>query len=214
MSKYLIEGLNRVGVVLSADSLEREKIFIDELLRWNKRINLTSIRNYEEALEKHLLDSLLLLQTIGSAKSMLDIGSGGGLPGIPLAIAAPDLQVTSVDSVGKKINFQKHIKRLLRVDNLRVVQARIENLDEIIGADDEFDLVVSRAFADLSIMVKYAEPWLSVTGTIVAMKGQDGGSELSSAMAVVEELGFANHEVVNYKLPYSNASRQLVILQK
>ena len=89
-----------------------ELLYLDELLRWNKKINLTSIRNKDSALEKHLLDSLTLLKHVKRGESFLDVGSGGGLPGIPVAIADRTLQLVSVDSVGKKINFQKHTNRL------------------------------------------------------------------------------------------------------
>lgn len=214
MSNYFTAGLGKIGVELSADKSTAQIQFIDELLRWNKRINLTSIRNYEEALEKHLLDSLFLLKQIGSARSLLDIGSGGGLPSIPLAIAAPTLKIVSVDSVGKKINFQKHIKRLLQLDNLEIVQSRIESLADITGNDEGFDLVVSRAFADLALMVECSAPWLSATGRIVAMKGPEGENELQQSLPLIEQLGFKNQEVISYNLPYSRAERQLVILQK
>ncbi len=214
MSSYFTEGLARIGVELSVAKSTAEVEYLDEMLRWSKRINLTSIHNYEEALEKHLIDSLILLKHMGSANSLLDIGSGGGLPGIPLAVALPELQVVSVDSIGKKINFQKHIKRTLRLENLKIVQSRIEQLGEVVKGSGGFDLVVSRAFADLAMMVECSEPWLSANGRIIAMKGPEGINELRGAMSIIKQLGFKGQEVITYNLPYTNAVRQLIVLQK
>ena len=148
---------------LSDEVIQKEITFLDELLRWNQRINLTSIKNREEAIEKHLIDSLLLLPYLENAGNIIDLGSGGGLPGIPLAIASPSLQVISVDSVGKKVNFQRHIKRLLSLNNLHIVQSRAETLDQGAIEPKSFDLVVARAFTALEplfgVCITLAETW-------------------------------------------------------
>ena len=151
MYKSLIDGLALVDVKLSNEIIDKQLTFLDELLRWNQRINLTSIKQPNEALEKHLIDSLLLLPYLAGVGNLIDLGSGGGLPGIPLAIASPWLQIVSVDSVGKKINFQRHIKRLLSLDNLELQQARAENLAATTLMEKGYDLVIARAFTSLEI---------------------------------------------------------------
>ncbi len=214
MPDRFVTGLDQLGIKLSNHAMNNEMEFLDELLRWNLRVNLTSIRNRNEAIEKHLLDSLVLLPQLGQAKQLLDIGSGGGLPGIPLAIASPALQVVSVDSVGKKINFQKHIKRRLQVDNLTVIQSRIEELLQMDTGQDKCDLVVSRAFSSLEVFIQSAVNWLNPGGRFVAMKGPEGRDELGAAQGVIEQYGFTNPEIKDYRLPFSQAERQLVSLTK
>ena len=214
MSKSLIDGLSQFDLQLSDEIIQKELVFLDELLRWNQRINLTSITDRAEAIEKHLIDSLLLLPYVQNSSKIMDLGSGGGLPGIPLAIAISSLQVVSIDSVGKKINFQKHLKRLLHLENLQVVQSRAENLDQIPLAEGGYDLVVARAFTSLETLLNYAAPWLKPGGRVIAMKGPGGNSELSSAETAVKQSGFTNSEVFSYQLPFSHAERQLLILKK
>ena len=214
MPDRFIEGLSRLRLQLSEKAIKKEICFLDELLRWNQRINLTSIRNRDEAIERHLLDSLLLLPHLHAAKKIMDMGSGGGLPGIPLAIALSTLQVVSIDSVGKKINFQKHIKRLLQLDNLTVVQSRIEDLEPVSLDREKYDLIVNRAFSSLETSLYCAVPWLKSGGRLLVMKGPEGRNELKSAIATIESLGFTEPTVLTYSLPFSRAERQLVILKK
>ena len=214
MPDLFIEGLSQLGLNLSEETIEKEICFLDELLRWNQQINLTSIRNRDEAIEKHLLDSLLLLPYLKGAKRLLDMGSGGGLPGIPLAIAEPALQVVSVDSVGKKINFQKHIKRLLKLNNLTAIQSRIENLLQVDPAQEKYDLVVSRAFSSLDTSIHHADQWLKPGGRLLAMKGPEGREELAAASEVVEQYGFSIPAISVCTLPFSHAERQLISLTK
>jgi 16S rRNA (guanine527-N7)-methyltransferase len=214
MSSRFAEGLAHLNLLLSDHIIQKELDFLDELLRWNQRVNLTSIRNRDEAIEKHLLDSLLLLPHLGDAKKIIDIGSGGGLPGIPLAIADTNLKVLSIDSVGKKINFQKHIKRLLQLNNLTVMQSRIENLTQTALEQEKYDLVLSRAFSSLDISLRYAAPWLKPGGRLVAMKGPEGREELRAAEKMIKQKNFYDWEVIAYELPFSSAERQLVILKK
>lgn len=214
MVKSLIDGLSQFDLQLSDQVIQKELAFLDELLRWNQRINLTSIKNREEAIEKHLIDSLLLLPHLDEVENLIDLGSGGGLPGIPLAIASPLLQVASIDSVGKKINFQRHIKRFLSLENLQILQSRAEELDQTSLETESFDLVVARAFTALEPLLELAEPWLKPGGRVVAMKGPGGDNELSSAAPMIVQNKFAEPLLFSYKLPFSQAERQLLILKK
>lgn len=211
MSKTLVDGLSQFDLQLSAEIIAAEMTYLDELLRWNQRINLTSIKKREEAIEKHLIDSLLLLPYLDKTKKIIDLGSGGGLPGIPLAIASPSMEVVSVDSIGKKINFQKHIKRLLSINNLRIIQCRAEMLDQTTLEGQSCDLVVARAFTSIETLLEYATPWLKPGGRVIAMKGPAGDKELTSASPLVRQSGFTDPLVVSHQLPFSNAERQLLI---
>lgn len=210
----LIAGLKLFGIDISATVAQKQHFFLTELLRWSKQVNLTSIRTLEEGIEKHLIDSLVLLPHLYNSDSLLDIGSGGGLPGIPLALAMPELQVTSVDSVGKKINFQKHIKRTLQVDNLQPLHTRIDALNELIGADCRFNAVVSRAFSSLDAICACASPWLERSGLLLVMKGAEGLAEYTSAERQILASGLFLESCRTYQLPFSGAKRQLLILKQ
>ncbi len=200
-----------MNLLFSDDIVTRELTFVDEMLRWNQRINLTSLRCRDEAIEKHLLDSLLVTGHLSGTEHILDMGSGGGVPGIPLAIAMPHLHVLSVDSVGKKINFQRHIKRLLQLGNLEIQCCR---LDENVSDTDRYDLIIARAFASLEQLMRIAAPRLKNGGRLLAMKGPEGRKELIAADQVSRELKFNKSEVYDYVLPFCHAERQLIFLEK
>lgn len=213
MEGYLRSGLSELGIQLPDYVLEKELFYLDELLRWNKKINLTSISNRKEAIEKHLIDSLLALRYLGSSKRVLDMGSGGGLPGIPLAIANQQLEITSIDSVGKKVNFQKHIKRKLRLDNLHIVQVRIENLSDADSAN-KFDCVVSRAFSSLATIIEYSSKLVNPGGMVISMKGPEGCGEVEEMESLLQQRGFGKMTAEKYLLPYSKGERYLLIGHK
>ena len=209
----MVDGLDlwlrKFSIELPADKLKKEELFLDELLRWNQRINLTSITDRTEALEKHLLDSLVLLKYLPAKGCLLDMGSGGGLPGIPLAIACPELTVVSVDSVGKKINFQKHIKRLLSLANLQARHQRIEDL----GEENFFDVVTARALSNLGSLVAWAAPRQKEGGQLLLMKGPEGPAELDSYLSIKGK-EYRLDGVHCYQLPKSGSERQLISLIK
>jgi 16S rRNA (guanine527-N7)-methyltransferase len=143
---------------------------------------------------------------------MMDMGSGGGLPGIPLAIAVPSLGVVSIDSVGKKINFQKHIKRLLNLKNFTALQCRLEDLKPENLGQKKYDLVVSRAFSSLETSIRSGTPWLQSGGRLIAMKGPEGQDEIRGVKKLIKEYQLTDPLVFSYLLPYSRAERQLIIL--
>ncbi len=214
MRQYLAEGLERAGIQLSPETLDNELLFVRELLHWNRKINLTAITKENEAIEKHLIDSLFVLTLLQEKGKILDIGSGGGLPGIPLAIADRCLDVTSVDCVGKKINFQKHIKRKLSLDNLHPVHCRVEALEEKGFAPAGFDVVITRAFSSLQSVLERAACWVKAGGLVVAMKGPEVLNEIHQIEVELCQLGYRDLSVVDYKLPYSVAERHIVLVRK
>ena len=213
MKKKLFDGARALGIDLSEQGAEKLLFYLDELLKWNQQINLTSISDREQAVEKHLLDSLALIKVTKGEEKILDIGSGAGLPGIILALTRPELTVFSVESIGKKYNFQKNIKRKLKIDNLIVYRSRIENL-ELLGVPySSFDLVTARAFASLDLLLGVAEPWLKENGVLVAMKGPEGQEELQKIAEVLKNKQIESKSFA-YRLPYSGAERLLISLKK
>jgi len=200
--------------------------FAAELLEWNAKTNLTAITDPAEVAEKHMLDSLIpgkYIQSVLSARgfALLDIGSGGGFPGIPLKIFMPEIRVTMVDSVRKKVNFLKYAILALKLDGIDAIHARVEDLARQAGFAGHFDVVISRAFTALDRFVTLAAPFIKPDGVIIAMKGKDVQKELDAMEAMAAGPGIykigGHHlslHLENYTLPDSGGQRSLVILKK
>lgn len=209
----LARQLSSAGIAVAADRRDKLLWLLEELLRWNRRINLTAITDPVEGIEKHLVDSLTLLPLLGNGQRLLDLGSGGGFPGLALKIARPDLEVVSVDAVGKKISFQRHAARCLKLSGFAALHCRAEELPRRPECRAGFDLVVSRAFADLGAFAALARPLLTATGRVVAMKGPEGRGELETARRTLEESGLYCRRMYSLRLPDSAAERTLIVLQ-
>ncbi len=209
----LQEQLQKLELEIPHDSLEQLELLVDELLRWTKRRNLTAITDRDEVLEKHLVDSLTMLPFARQASRLLDIGSGAGFPALPLKIVCSALEVVSVDAVGKKIDFQKHVARKLGLPSFTGLHARIQDLQEDESYRAGFDLVTARALTSLEDLVAMAEPFLAPGGRLVAMKGPEGEQEYSASRNRLCESGWslALHRLV---LPRSGAQRCLIELAR
>jgi 16S rRNA (guanine527-N7)-methyltransferase len=224
------ESLKRLAhnaaIDVNDESIALLRQFAAELLAWNEKTNLTAITAPAEVAEKHMLDSLIPGKFIQSAfpageLTLLDIGSGGGFPGIPLKIFMPEMRVTMVDSVRKKINFLKYAILALKLDGIDAIHARVEDLARQAAFAGGFDVVISRAFTALDRFVILAVPFIKPGGIIIAMKGKEIKKELDDleTMAVgpgIYKIG-GHHlslRFENYTLPDSGGQRSLVILRK
>ncbi len=167
----LRDGLASQSLDFAYDGLHQ---YLGLLNKWNQAYNLTAIRDIDSMVTKHLLDSLMILPWI-KGNRILDVGTGPGLPGIPLALANPALQVTLLDSNGKKIRFLHEVKRALSLDNVDIIQTRVENY----RIDLRFDTVTSRAFSDLQHMINCTHHLLQFDGIWLAMKGRQPDTELA-----------------------------------
>lgn len=214
MIKSLAAQIDSFGLEVSVDTCRDLVMFLDEMLRWNRKINLTAITDPKEALEKHIVDSLLLLPLLSEGESLLDMGSGAGLPGIPLQIVRPDLKIVSVDSVGKKISFQKHIKRLLGLRHFSPLNVRLEKLEDVLDAQTRFDIITARAFASLETIICLASSWLGPGGKILAMKGPEGESEVQALETSIDEAGLQVEAIQKFRLPVTGSDRQIIVLTK
>ncbi|MFO7983285.1 MAG: 16S rRNA (guanine(527)-N(7))-methyltransferase RsmG [Desulfuromonadales bacterium] len=206
----LQRGLAALDLAVTPQQEERLMLCLRELLRWNEKVNLTSITDEDEAVEKHIIDSLTLLPHLGENSSLLDIGSGGGFPGLPLKIMRPDLEVVSVDAVQKKILFQRHVARLLNLETFTAVHGRIESLSEKESFRQGFSMVTSRALSDIETFLRWAKPFAGPRGRFVAMKGRDGEQELEKSREAMEREDIELLEIVRIHLPFSGSLRHLL----
>lgn len=205
--------LMEAEISLPDEACRQLLVFLSELLRWNAQINLTAITAHEEALEKHLVDALTLLPLLQGDESVLDLGSGAGIPGIPLKIALPGINLLSVDAVAKKILFQRQVARLLQLSGFEAWHGRAEEVPKRAGGST-FDVVVSRAFASLSDFSRLACPCLRSGGRLIAMKGPEGERELEEAATALHDLGLVSSATRTLQLPRSRAVRTLIVLKK
>lgn len=209
----LQKQLQKLKLEVPRESLVLLEQLVDELLRWTKRRNLTAITDRDEVLEKHLVDSLTLLPFAVQADRLLDIGSGAGFPALPLKIVCSELEVVSVDAVGKKIDFQKHVARKLGLKSFFALHARIQDLQSDENYRAGFDLVTARALTSLDDLVAMAEPFLASGGRLVAMKGPEAEQEYALHRDRLGEAGWRAflHPLV---LPCSGAKRCLIELSR
>lgn len=210
--KLLVQGACSLGFNLDENQIEKYSAFMLELSKWNHKINLTAIRGEREIIVKHLLDSLTLLAHVSLSGKLLDIGSGAGFPSIPLSIIRPDLTIVSVDAVQKKILFQKHIARTLRLVNFRPVHARVESLFK--QSEERYDFILSRAFSSIRTFAELSLPLLSDNGKIIAMKGAGGKEEAHNSEPELAGLLMRVESVIEFKLPISGDSRSLIVMSK
>lgn len=210
--KILESGASELGIALTPEQVEGFCRFGDELKKWAAKVNLTAIKADEEIVVKHFLDSLTLLPLLRNSERLADIGSGGGFPAIPLKIVRPDLHVTAIDAVEKKLIFQRHAARLLNLPAFEAIHARAEDLAGKYAGN--FDRVVSRAFADIPTFVRIALPLLATGGVIIAMKGKEGKGEAEGARPSLDELGLVVSDIVELRLPVSGDGRTLVVMKR
>lgn len=200
-------GAAQLGVTISEAQVERLADYVALLAKWNAVYNLTAIRDPRQMLVQHILDSLSIVPHLAArdGKSILDVGSGGGLPGIVLAIVLPERSVALNDIVQKKTAFQAQAKAELKLENLSVVTGRVENLRPGIDVPGKFDAIVSRAFADLADFVTLARHLVSERGSIWAMKGVRPDAEIQRLPA-----GARVAQVIRLTVPLLDAERHLV----
>jgi 16S rRNA (guanine527-N7)-methyltransferase len=200
-ASLLASGIAQMGLDVSRETQEKLLAYMALLQKWNKVYNLTAVREPSEMVTLHLLDSLSVLPFI-KARNLLDVGSGGGLPGIVVAIVKPDLQVTTIDTVQKKAIFMRQVKGELGLENLDVVHARVESYQP----KQKFEVIISRAFSELALFLKLTKHLLAENGSWLAMKGQVPHAEL-------EILDVNSKKIIPLNVAGLQAERHLVVLK-
>lgn len=183
----IMDGGGQLGIEVSEEQAGLFAVHAREMVLWNKSTNLTSVTDPFEMAVKHYLDSIAAVPYIGHAASLLDAGSGGGFPGIPLKIMLPSLKVTLLDARRKRVSFLKHVTRSLGIAGINVLNDRLEQMKDLLPTGEGFDVIVSRAFSDLEPFAAHALPLLNLGGCLVAYKGKKG-EMLENEVAKVEKM--------------------------
>lgn len=214
------DGLSKLGISLSDRQIEQFICFYDILTERNKVMNLTAITEPVEIIEKHFLDSLSLVKAIDLSgdKKVIDVGTGAGFPGIPIIISYPQLHITLLDSLNKRIGFINDVIKLLNLKNVETIHGRSEELGKNIKYREQYDLCVSRAVANMSVLSEYCIPFVKKGGKFISYKSGNIENEVENAGNSVYKLGGKLSEIVDFSMTDSTTGeklgRSLVVIDK
>ena len=216
MENWIKSAEQLFGVSLSDDQQERFQVYENLLLEWNAKINLTAVRDVEGIRIKHFLDSLSCVPVLGdmNGKALIDIGTGAGFPGIPLRIFYPEMDLTLVDSVGKKADFCRLVCDTLHLKGVTVLKDRSEELGVNKATREKFDAATARAVAVMPVLCEYLLPLVKVGGVMLAQKGESAPEEVKTAENAVSKLGGGEPSLTEVNLPGVEGSRYLVKVPK
>ncbi|MBO4775222.1 MAG: 16S rRNA (guanine(527)-N(7))-methyltransferase RsmG [Lachnospiraceae bacterium] len=216
--EQFVNDLKEWNIKISDEQLNLFEKYTALLLEWNEKINLTAITDINDIYKKHYLDSLSLVKCIkdlgDKEYTLLDLGTGAGFPGIPLKIMFPNLKITLVDSLRKRVDYLNLVIDELGLENIHAIHSRAEVLahDEVYR--EKYDIVVSRAVANLSVLSEYCIPFVKLGGVFVSYKAADSNAELSSASNAIGMLGGKKAKTFEFVLPDSDYSRCNILIEK
>lgn len=203
----------KINIEISEEESNKLYMYMNLMLEWNKKINLTSITDEEDIIIKHFVDSLSINKYLSKNKNVMDVGTGAGFPGIPLKIFNEDIEFILVDSLNKRINFLEEVKQALNINKLELVHSRIEDLAKDIKYREKIDIIVSRAVANLSVLSEYMLPFVKIGGFCICMKGPNIDDELENSKNAIKILGGKIEKVESLVLP-GNLERNIIIIKK
>ena len=205
----------QLGVVLSKPMLESLERYKEILIDWNQKINLTAIEEPSDIDIKHFADSLTILQYLPKKPlKMIDVGSGAGFPGIPVKIVRNDIEMTLLETVGKKVNFMNEVITKLGLNDINAIHARAEDLANNPDYREKFDVAVGRALASLPTLIEYCLPFVKIGGIFIAMKGSNVDQELGDSKTALSILGGTIEGVNHFNLPTTDMQRTIIIVRK
>lgn len=215
MTKFL-ENCRKMDITLSTEQQKQLVRYYELLIEWNSFMNLTGITDFQEVLQKHFEDSLAVVKGADMSKitSMMDVGTGAGFPGLPLKIAFPHLNVVLLDSLGKRVKFLNHVIEELNLENITAIHGRAEDFARKEEYREQFDLVVSRAVANLASLSEYCIPYTKINGMFVSYKSGKIEDELSQAKKAIFLLGGKCKDTIKFQLEDSDIERSLIIIEK
>lgn len=207
---------DQMGVALSEAQLEQFMTYLSLLLEWNEKMNLTAITEHRDVVLKHFADCLSLVPQVEwkAGMQVIDVGTGAGFPGIPVKIACPDVEMTLLDSLQKRIGFLQEVGSQLQLDGVNYVHSRAEDGGQNPEYREKFDLCVSRAVANLAVLSEYCLPFIKVGGRLAALKGPDAAAEVEQAAGALKKLGGRLVEIKDVTIPHTDLSHKLVFIEK
>lgn len=216
VKSLLTQGLEELGLAVPDGAVDKLCKYGELLIEQNKVMNLTAITEPEQVAKLHFLDSAAVLANSGSlaGKSVIDVGTGAGFPGMVLKILCPDMELTLVDSLGKRVRWLEEVCEALSLDGVRCLHARAEELALENGFRDSFDFATSRAVASFPMLCELCLPYVKVGGAFLAMKSVDSGEEVKAGEGGVKRLGGKVSKVTDYTIPHTDVTHRLVRVEK
>ena len=212
--KKMEEKFKNLGVRFFVEQLEQFFDYMNLLIEWNEKMNLTAIIEPEEIILKHFIDSITILKDIEDESSVVDVGTGAGFPGIPLSIMNPTLKITLVDSLNKRLIFLQEVVNKLNLKNVEIVHARAEEFGQNKKYREKFDIATSRAVANLSTLSEYLIPLVKINGKVISMKASEAEEEINQAKKAIEILGGKIKKIDEFNLLQSDIGRTVITIKK
>ncbi|WP_317855057.1 16S rRNA (guanine(527)-N(7))-methyltransferase RsmG [Chakrabartyella piscis] len=214
--QLLMDCANQMHVNLTEEMADQFMAYSDLLLDWNEKMNLTAITDPREVVLKHFADCLSLVPylELDENSSIIDVGTGAGFPGVPVKIACPDVEITLLDALQKRLTFLEEVTDSLALSGVNFVHSRAEDGGQNPEFREQFSHCVSRAVANMSVLAEYCLPYVQVGGYFVALKGPDVSRELEESKVALEILGGVVKEIIDIQIPYTELAHNLVIIEK
>lgn len=213
-SDKLISIGKQINVDINEEQANKFYKYMELLLEWNEKMNLTAITEPDEVILKHFIDSITVEKYINKEAKIIDVGTGAGFPGIPLSIIRNDLNITLMDSLNKRIKFLDEVVEKNNLINVDTVHSRAEELARNSDYREKFDIATSRAVASLNVLLEYMVPFVKVGGYCICMKGSNVDEELNNAKKALDVLNCKVEKVERFNLPGSDYGRNIIIIKK
>ncbi|WP_294759406.1 16S rRNA (guanine(527)-N(7))-methyltransferase RsmG [uncultured Lactobacillus sp.] len=216
--EQFVQELSKRNFKLNENQINQFNQYFTSLIETNKKVNLTRITEKDDVYLKHFFDSITPLFTFGEiftkSQTLCDVGAGAGFPSIPLKIMVPELRVTIVDSLGKRLNFLQELVTQLDLKNVALVHGRAEDVGQNKQYREQFDIVTARAVANMAVLSEYCLPLVKKNGNFIALKGSKAEDELNSSQKALKTLGGKTTAVKELQLPHSSEDRTLILVKK
>lgn len=214
--EIFLNGMKELSADITDEQIEKFEIYSDMLVEWNERMNLTAVTDADGISIKHFLDSVLPIYhtDLNKCRTIADVGTGAGFPGIPLAVMLPQVRFTLIDSLNKRVTFLKEVCAALNLNNVECIHSRAEEMSKTEMFREKFDAVVSRAVANMTVLCEYCIPYIRVGGEFIALKSEGCEDEISAAKPMIGTLGGKIENDMVVPLPQSDIVRRLVVIKK